>query len=101
MSAVSVFTSVMVLVFALAIGFVILAAGLCRAAARPAPQIAAPSTASQSVAARATRCTVPFCDDPVQVFIPVGIGDTWTFCMTHGLPYLTAESAQQRKGGAA
>lgn len=38
--------------------------------------------------APAKRCSVPFCDDPVQVNLHVG-HDWWTFCMAHGLPYLT------------
>ena len=39
------------------------------------------------------RCTVPFCDDPVQVHIRAG-HDTWIFCLDHGTPYLTPEVAE-------
>lgn len=39
-------------------------------------------------------CTVPFCDDPVQIHLHVG-NDWWLFCMTHGLPYLTGQPYDQ------
>jgi len=39
------------------------------------------------------HCSVPFCDDPVQVHIRAG-HDTWIFCLDHGTPYLTPEVAE-------
>ena len=33
-------------------------------------------------------CTVPLCDDPVSIHLHVG-HEWWTFCMAHGMPYLT------------
>ena len=64
--------------------------GLARAAARPHTHRPADANPSTGSAGRCTTCTVPFCDEPVQIHVHAG-HDWWTFCLTHGLPYLREE----------